>query len=67
MLVISAGATDLRKALTTDQLAQVLIIFMNSLKNAFIASIALTGVAFFLAMFLTKNMRTKGGIKLAVA
>lgn len=67
MIVISAGATDLRNALTTEQLAQVLVIFMNSLKDAFIVPIALTGVGFFLALMLNKNMRTRGGIKLAAA
>jgi hypothetical protein len=63
-MVISAGATDLRDALTADQLAKVLVIFMNSLKDAFVVPIALAGVGFFLAMGLTKNMRIKGGIKL---
>jgi hypothetical protein len=67
MLVISAGATDLRNALTSDQLAQVLVIFMNSLKDAFIVPIVLTAVGFFLALMLDKNMRVKGGIKLAAA
>lgn len=66
-LVISAGATDLRNALTPDQLSKVLVIFMASLKDAFIVPIALTGVAFFLTLMLTKNMRVKGGIKLAAA
>lgn len=40
---------------------------MASLKDAFVVPIALTGVAFFLTLMLTKNMRVKGGIKLAVA
>jgi len=66
-VVISAGATDIRKALTPDQLSKVLVIFMNSLKDAFIVPIALTAVGFFLALCLTKNMRIKGGIKLAGA
>lgn len=66
-LVISAGATNLRNALTVEQLSEVLVIFMNSLKDAFVVSIALTAVAFFLALGLTKSMRVKGGIKLAIA
>jgi MFS transporter, DHA2 family, glioxin efflux transporter len=66
-IVISAGATDLRAALTPDQLQKVLVIFMSSLKDAFIVPIALTGTAFFLVFLLTKNMRVKGGIKLAAA
>ena len=66
MLVIAAGATNLRNVLTRDQLLQVLVIFMNSLKDAFILPIALTGVALFLALGLSKNMRIKGGIKLAI-
>jgi hypothetical protein len=65
-MVISAGATDLRASLTSDQLSKVLAIFMASLKDAYIVPIALTGVAFFLTFLLTKNMRVKGGIKLAV-
>lgn len=63
-LVIGAGATDLHNALTPDQLSKVLVIFMNALRDAFVLPIALTGVAFFLALGLTKNMRIKGGIKL---
>jgi hypothetical protein len=66
-LVISAGATDLRASLTPDQLSKVLVIFMASVKDAYIVPIALTGVAFFLTFLLTKNMRVKGGIKLALA
>ena len=66
MVVITAGATNLHNALNSEQLAQVLVIFMNSLKDAFIMPIALTAVGFFLALGLKKNMRVKGGIKLAV-
>ena len=66
-LVISAGATDLRKALSPDHLSKVLVILMDSLRDAFIVAIALTAVAFFLALGLTKSMRVKGGIKLALA
>ena len=67
MTVISAGATNLHNALNSEQLSQVLVIFMDSLKDAFILPIALTAVGFFLALGLKKNMRVKGGIKLAVA
>ena len=63
-LVISAGATDLRNVLSSAQLSKVLVIFMNALRDAFVVPIALTGIAFFLALGLTKNMRIKGGIKL---
>jgi hypothetical protein len=63
-MVIAAGATDLRNALTPEQLAKVIVIFMNSLKDSFILPIAFTGVALFLALMLSKNMRTKGGIKI---
>lgn len=66
-MVINAGATDLRNALTPDQLPKVLTIFMNSLKDAFVVPIALTGVGFFLTFLVNKNMRIKGGIKLAGA
>lgn len=66
-MVIHAGATDLRNALTPDQLAKVIVIFMNSLKDSFIVPIALTGVALFFALLLTKNMRIKGGIKVSGA
>lgn len=66
-MVIHAGATDLRNALTPDQLAKVIVIFMNSLKDSFIVPITLTGVALFFALLLTKNMRVKGGIKVSGA
>jgi hypothetical protein len=63
--VIGAGATALRNALTPAQLTLVLRAFMDSLKDAYIVPIALTGVAFFLAFALDRNMRIKGGIKMA--
>jgi MFS transporter, DHA2 family, glioxin efflux transporter len=65
LMVIGAGATDLRNALTPQQLSQVLVIFMDSLKDAFILPIPLACLAFFLALLLTRDMRIKGGIKLA--
>jgi hypothetical protein len=40
---------------------------MDALNQAYIIPIALTGTAFFIALFLDKNMRVKGGIKLAAA
>jgi len=64
-IIINAGATDLHKALTPDQLTKVLVVFMNSLRDAFVVPISLTGVGFFSALMLNKNMRIKGGIKLA--
>jgi hypothetical protein len=67
MLVIGTGATNLRNVLNPEQLSQVLAIFMDSLKDAFIVPIALTAVGLFLTLGLKKNMRIKGGIKLAVA
>lgn len=64
-MVIHAGATDLRNNLTPDTLASVLRVFMDALSQAFIVPIAITGVAFFIGLFMDKNMRRKGGIKLA--
>jgi hypothetical protein len=50
--VINSGATGLQ--------IQILGVFMISLKDAFIAPIALNGVAFFLALLSDKNMMNKG-------
>jgi hypothetical protein len=65
--VLGAGATDLRNGLTAAQLTQVLVVFMASLKDAFVVPIALAGTAFFVALLLDRNMRKKGAIKLAAA
>src|SRR5271156_681098 len=62
--VINAGATNIESALSPGQLTEVLLLFMNALRDAFTLPIALTGIAFFIAFLLTKNMRIKGGIKL---
>ena len=64
--VINSGATNLRNILTPDQLTEVLRIFMDSLKDAYAVPIALTGVGFFLALLLKKDMRASGGLKIAV-
>jgi MFS transporter, DHA2 family, glioxin efflux transporter len=64
--VINSGATNLRNILTPDQLTEVLRIFMDSLKDAYIVPIALTGVGFFLALLLKKDMRASGGLKIAI-
>jgi hypothetical protein len=50
--VINSGATGLQ--------IEVLGVFMISLKDAFIAPIALNGIAFFLALLSDKNMMIKG-------
>ena len=63
--IIGAGATNLQGALNSEQYSQVLVVFMNALKASFIVPIPLAALAFFLALTLTKNMRIKGGIKLA--
>jgi ABC-type proline/glycine betaine transport system permease subunit len=65
-MVISAGATDLRNNLTSVQYTEVVNIFMNSLRQAFIIPIALTGIAFFVGLLLNKDMRKTGGLKLVV-
>lgn len=64
--VINSGATNLRNTLTADEFAKVLRIFMDSLKDAYIVPIALTGVGFFLALLLKKDMRARGGLKIAM-
>jgi hypothetical protein len=64
--VINSGATNLRNILTPDQLTEVLRIFMDSLKDAYVVPIALAGVGFFLALLLKKDMRASGGLKIAV-
>jgi len=66
-VVIAVGATNLQSSLTPTQYTQVLRVFMDSLKDAYVIPIALTGCAFFLALCLDKNMRAKGGIKIAAA
>jgi hypothetical protein len=66
-VIIDAGATDLQNVLTPDQLAKALVIFMDGLKDAFVLPIVFSGIAFFLAMGLTKDMRVKRGIKLQMA
>jgi hypothetical protein len=63
--VISAGATDLGSVLNPEQLSEVLVIFLEGLKDAFIVPIPVVCISFFLALLLTKDMRIKGGIKLA--
>lgn len=60
---MQAGATELRNKLAPDELGQVLYVFMDSLKDAYILPIALAGASFFLAVLLDRNMRVKGGIK----
>jgi hypothetical protein len=63
--VIRAGATDLGSVLNPEQLDEVLVIFMRGLKDAFVVPIPLLCLSFFLTLLLTKDMRIKGGIKLA--
>ena len=63
-MVIHAGATSLEEAVKPDQLPKVLAIFMDALQDAFVLPIVLSGIAFFVSLMLTKNMRVKGGIKL---
>jgi hypothetical protein len=60
---INTGATSLSDVLTPDQLTQVLQILMNGLRDAFILPIAFAGLGLFLALMLTKDMRTPGGMK----
>jgi MFS transporter, DHA2 family, glioxin efflux transporter len=62
--VINAGATNLRENLTSEQFTLVLQIFMDSLRDAFILPIALAGISVFLALMLTREMRTLGGMKM---
>jgi hypothetical protein len=40
---------------------------MASLKDAFVVPIALTGTGLFVALLLDRNMRNKGGMKVAAA
>jgi len=63
--VIQAGATDLANVLNPAQLSEVLTIFMGALKDAFVIPIPLVCLTFFLAVLLTRDMRIKGGIRLA--
>jgi len=65
-VVIQAGATNLRNTLSPDAFSLVLNIFMDSLRQAFIIPIVLTGIAFFVGLLLDENMRKTGGIKLVV-
>lgn len=63
-VVINAGATNLKENLTVEQFTLVLQIFMNSLRDAFILPIGLAGISVFLALMLTREMRTVGGMKM---
>ena len=56
--VINSGATHLRNTLPAEQFAEVLRVFMDSLKDAYVLPIALNAVSMFIAAFLDKKMRT---------
>jgi hypothetical protein len=62
-VVISAGATYLRKVITAAQLPGVLMAYMDGLKQAFIISIACGGIGTICACFV--EWKSVKGKKLA--
>jgi len=49
-LMVSTGATDIRKVFPADQVAGIVHAYMDGLKNAYAMSIAVAGTSFIIAM-----------------
>ena len=62
VLVITTGATDLRKVFSSDQLEGIIMAYLAGLKVAFILAIATAGVTFLIA-FTPKWESLKGRVK----
>ncbi|KAL6811973.1 major facilitator superfamily domain-containing protein [Trichoderma sp. SZMC 28015] len=56
-LVVSTGATDLRKVFLDDQIPGILVAYMQGLKAAFAIGIASSGIAFITILFYDRDSK----------